>query len=56
MDKFRSGEHKLLICTPDLAGEGIDVTDCNLVVIYDIMTNEVTIKQIKGKLSVEFVE
>ena len=48
MDNFREGKHKLLICTPDSAGEGIDVTDCNFVIIYDIMTNEVSVTQIKG--------
>lgn len=49
MEDFREGKHKLLICTPDAAGEGMDVAGCNFVIIYDFMTNEITDTQIKGK-------
>ena len=48
MKDFASKNHKMLICTPDAAGEGMDFAECSLVVDYDFLKNEVTTTQIKG--------
>lgn len=49
MKSFREGNHKIIICTPDSAGEGIDVSGCNFVINYDYLKTEVHMVQIKGK-------
>ena len=49
MKSFRDGNHKVIICTPDSAGEGIDVSGCNFVINYDYLKTEVGMIQIKGE-------
>jgi len=49
MKGFRDGTHKMLISTPDAAGEGIDVANCNIIVEYDFLKTEVATTQIQGE-------
>lgn len=48
VEKFRSGEVKLLICTT-IGQEGIDIPDCNLVIRYNHVGNEVATVQTRGR-------
>ena len=48
MKAFRRKEYRMLVSTPDSAGEGIDVADCNIVINYDFHKSEVSTIQIKG--------
>jgi len=46
---FENGTCKVLVCTRDAAGEGMDVADCNYVITYDYMKSEISRVQIKGQ-------
>ena len=49
IEKFRAGEVKLLVCTT-VGQEGMDIPDCNLVIRYNHVGNEVTTVQTRGEL------
>lgn len=48
MDGFRQGVYKILVCTNEASGEGIDVQNCNMVLCYDYSKNEIGLVQQKG--------
>ncbi|XP_068119157.1 ATP-dependent RNA helicase DHX58 [Hyperolius riggenbachi] len=46
--KFREGSLNLLIST-SVAEEGLDIPECNIVVRYGLMTNEISMMQARGR-------
>ncbi|MEM1657806.1 MAG: DEAD/DEAH box helicase [Candidatus Jordarchaeales archaeon] len=48
IEKFRRGEFKVLVAT-SVAEEGVDVSECDLVVFYDITPSAVRFVQRKGR-------
>ena len=48
VEKFRKGFYKILVAT-SIGIEGIDVPDCNIVLNYNFLGNEITKIQMKGK-------
>lgn len=51
LDAFKSdGESKLLIAT-SVADEGIDIAQCNLVLLYEYTGNVIKMIQVRGKLA-----
>lgn len=48
MQRFNAGDIRVLICTPEAAGEGLDIEMCNLVINYNYMRNEISSVQTKG--------
>ena len=48
IEKFRAGDVKLLVCTT-VGQEGMDIPDCNLVIRYNHVGNEVTTVQTRGE-------
>ena len=48
VEKFRKGCYKILVATSN-GIEGFDVPDCNIVLNYNFLGNEITKIQMKGK-------
>lgn len=49
IESFAKGECKVLVCTPDAAGEGIDIQNCNLVVTVECIRDEIKKVQLAGR-------
>jgi ERCC4-related helicase len=45
ISKFRTGEINLLIATT-VAEEGLDIKECNIVIRYGLVTNEIAMVQV----------
>ncbi|XP_033911266.1 ATP-dependent RNA helicase DHX58-like [Acipenser ruthenus] len=52
IQRFREGELNLLIST-SIAEEGLDIPQCNLVVRYGLLTNDIATKQAQGRARAE---
>ncbi|MGH0156588.1 UNVERIFIED_CONTAM: hypothetical protein FKN15_031759 [Acipenser sinensis] len=52
IQRFRDGELNLLIST-SVAEEGLDIRQCNLVVRYGLLTNDIATKQAQGRARAE---
>ncbi|XP_042326442.1 prolyl endopeptidase FAP isoform X4 [Sceloporus undulatus] len=48
IDKFRTGKINLLIATT-VAEEGLDIPECNIVIRYGLVTNEIAMMQARGR-------
>ncbi|ESO90315.1 hypothetical protein LOTGIDRAFT_123569 [Lottia gigantea] len=48
IERFRSGETKFLVAT-SVAEEGMDIPDCNIVIRYNHVGNEITTVQTRGR-------
>ncbi|XP_009074247.1 PREDICTED: interferon-induced helicase C domain-containing protein 1, partial [Acanthisitta chloris] len=48
LDKFRRGNINLLIATT-VAEEGLDIKECNIVIRYGLVTNEIAMVQARGR-------
>ncbi|NWX55989.1 IFIH1 protein, partial [Promerops cafer] len=48
IDKFRCGNLNLLIATT-VAEEGLDIKECNIVIRYGLVTNEIAMMQARGR-------
>lgn len=49
-----SGESKILIAT-SVADEGIDIAQCNLVILYEYVGNVITMIQTRGERSFDTI-
>lgn len=47
--RFHTGEKNLLLAT-SVAEEGLDIRDCNYVIRYDMMGNEISTVQSRGRV------
>uniref|UniRef100_A0A8C6VKD4 RNA helicase n=1 Tax=Naja naja TaxID=35670 RepID=A0A8C6VKD4_NAJNA len=52
IQKFRTGKINLLIATT-VAEEGLDISQCNIVIRYGLVTNEIAMIQARGRARVE---
>ena len=48
LDAFRNGEANVLVAT-DIAQEGLDVAECNYVIRYEFVSNEIGTVQSRGR-------
>ncbi|NWW88668.1 IFIH1 protein, partial [Rhynochetos jubatus] len=48
IDKFRGGSINLLIATT-VAEEGLDIKECNIIIRYGLVTNEIAMVQARGR-------
>ncbi|MHA1730320.1 MAG: DEAD/DEAH box helicase [Promethearchaeota archaeon] len=48
LEKFRGGEYNVLVAT-SVAEEGLDVSECDLVVFYDVVPSEIRTIQRRGR-------
>ena len=48
LKKFKKGEYNVLVST-NVAEEGLDIAECDLVVFYDIVASEIRLIQRKGR-------
>ena len=47
--RFKTGEKNLLLAT-SVADEGVDISDCNYVIRYDMIGNEISSVQARGRV------
>ncbi|KAM6467514.1 interferon-induced helicase C domain-containing protein 1 [Liasis olivaceus] len=52
IEKFRTGKINLLIATT-VAEEGLDIPECNIVIRYGLVTNEIAMMQARGRARAE---
>jgi ERCC4-related helicase len=50
--KFRDGQSNLLVAT-DIAQEGLDIPECNYVIRYEFVSNEIGTVQSRGRARAE---
>jgi Fanconi anemia group M protein len=48
LDKFRRGTYNVLVST-NVAEEGLDIAECDLVIFYDVVASEIRLIQRKGR-------
>jgi len=48
LDQFKTGLYNVLVST-NVAEEGLDITECDLVIFYDVVTSEIRYIQRKGR-------
>ncbi len=48
LDKFKAGTYNVLVST-NVAEEGLDIAECDLVIFYDVVASEIRLIQRKGR-------
>ncbi|MEJ2251993.1 MAG: helicase-related protein [Candidatus Lokiarchaeota archaeon] len=48
LEKFKQGKYNILVST-NVGEEGLDVTECDLVIFYDVVASEIRLIQRKGR-------
>ncbi|KKN34269.1 hypothetical protein LCGC14_0795260, partial [marine sediment metagenome] len=48
LEQFKTGKYNVLVST-NVAEEGLDIAECNLVVFYDVVASEIRLIQRKGR-------
>lgn len=54
ISKFRTGKINLLIATT-VAEEGLDIKECNIIIRYGLVTNEIAMVQVYSDTSISYV-